>query len=434
MERLDHFSGPAVPQPAGSRSAGGSSARRGRLARLAGPACVIVALLAGCAQQSAQTPPSPAPQSSAPPPVETTPGPSPTLEIPQSGPLVGGTQPVRVALLVPLTGRAEQVGGALRNAAEMALFDVSDERFVLSIHDTASTPDGAIAAADAALSAGARLIIGPLFGQSAAQVGPRAQAAGVPVLSFSNNRSVAGNGVWVFGLLPADQIDRVVGYAAAGGMSRFGALLPANAYGEEVRRALFDSLARVGATGPRVVNYAPGSGTTELAATVERFAAGGPLDAVVVPEGGAAIRNIAPMLAYNDIDQDTTRYLGSALWADPSLGQENTLVGAWFAAPSPEIRKSFEGRYTRLYGSKPPGLASLAYDAVSMAAELGKGSGPATYNAEVLTQPSGFVGADGLFRLLPDGTNERRLAVLRITPTGFEIEDPAPQTFQGLTN
>ena len=353
-----------------------------------------------------------------------------------SGPegLVIDADTVRVALLVPLSGRASSVGSALRNAAEMALFDVADDRFALAIHDTQSTGPGAVAAARRAIADGAQLILGPLFGGSTGEVGGLARASGIPVLSFSNNIAVASNGVWVFGLLPADQVRRVVSYTAATGVRDFGAILPQTAYGDAVRAALLDATAVAGLPPPRIATYSASAETTELAQIVKSFASGYRPGAVLIPDGGAALRSIAPLLAFYDIAPESTHYLGSALWSDPTIGQETTLVGGWFAAPSPVVRQDFQDRYRGLFGEVPPGLASLGYDAVSMAAVLARQPGGPAFDAVSMTQPSGFLGADGVFRLLPDGGNQRGLAILRVTNDGFVVEDPAPQSFELLIN
>jgi ABC-type branched-subunit amino acid transport system substrate-binding protein len=392
-------------------------------------------LLAACAQDTVSVNTSTIPDVT--PPVSTGAEiqPSRPLVVP-SGPeaVVLGADTVRVALLVPLSGRAASVGSALRNAAEMALFDVADDRFALAIHDTQSTASGAVTAARAALDNGAQMILGPLFGGSTGDVGAIARTVGVPVLSFSNNIAVASNGVWVFGLLPSDQVRRVIGYTAATGVQEFGAVLPQSAYGESVRAALLNATAEAGLPPPRIATYPAGTGTTELAQIVKSFASGYRPGAVLIPDGGEALRSIAPLLAFYDIEPEKTHYLGSALWSDPSIGREKTLIDGWFAAPSPLVRQDFQDRYRILFGEVPPGLASLGYDAVSMAAVLARQPGGPAFDAGSITQPSGFLGADGVFRLLPDGGNQRGLAVLRVTRDGFEIQDPAPQSFDLLIN
>ena len=404
--------------------------------------------LAGCS--GGETVPPPAATGPAAPPVATAPatpgGPPPTGSLELGAMLPGpGTAaasgPPSVALLLPLSGRASGVGLAMRNAAELALFEIADDAFVLSVHDTRSTPEGAAAAAATAIAGGARMIVGPLFAAEVSSVAPVARPSGVPVIAFSNDRAVAGDGVWVFGLLPAQQVDRVVLYASARGLNRFGALVPANPYGSTALQALHAAAGRTGGSVVATDTYPPGRGT-ENGPMVERFAGrigardgGTPyVDAVLVPDGGAEIRNLAPLMAYHDIDNTKVRYLGSTLWNDPELGREPALAGGWFAAPSPETRRPFEQRYRSTFGNQPPGLASLAYDAVSLAAVMARQPGGPAYDAQSLTQPGGFAGVDGLFRLMPDGTNQRGLAVLRLTPRGIEIEDPAPASFEPLLN
>ncbi|NQW11612.1 MAG: penicillin-binding protein activator [Alphaproteobacteria bacterium] len=402
------------------------------------------------------------------------PPPAPRLEVErraeQVPPAIAApTGPPKVALLVPLSGRAAEVGAGLRNAAEMALFEIAGPSFALAFYDTASTPMGAARAAERALAEGARMIIGPLFSASTQAVGPIAAPAGVPVLSFSNDRSVAGGGIWVFGLLPTQQVDRVVRYAVGRGFTRIGALVPANAYGSTAIQAARASAEAAGAAVSRAEVYRPEA--QDLADLVKRFAdydirrqelgeqradlraRGGdvaksalkrletldttgpyPYDAVLVPAGGEELRNLAPLMAYYDIDPVEVKYLGTALWAEPGLGREPTLVGGWFAAPSPATRAAFEARYRDAFGAAPPGLASLAYDGVALAAVLARAPEGPAFDAASLTQESGFAGVDGLFRLLPDGGNERGLAILRLTQDGYEVEDPAPVSFELLLN
>src|SRR3546814_12095909 len=58
------------------------------------------------------------------------------------------------------------------------------------------------------LAEGAQIIIGPVFSSSTAAVAPLAQARGVKVLSFSTDRAVAGNGVYLLGFTPDQQVER----------------------------------------------------------------------------------------------------------------------------------------------------------------------------------------------------------------------------------
>lgn len=434
-----------------------------RLGLLAGAATMIVLFgLAGCGGRVA----GPAPVEQATPPVVE---PEPPPEAPAEEPPALPGEPVkgvRVAFLVPLSGPDAPLGQALLDAAQLALFDLADDQFVLVPRDTGGTQDGGAAAADAAIAQGARLIIGPLFGAATPAVAERARAANINVLSFSNDRTIGGGGVFIMGLTPQQQVARVVGYARAQGIARFGALLPDSAYGFVIE----DALLRATSEGAQVIGVEryPQSGDAAPAARrvtaydarhailvaqrraleannddVSREAlrrlrnvetAGDfPFEAILLAEFGNRLTAVAPLLPYFDLDVTQVRVLGTALWDDPRVRREAALHGAWFAAPPPEARADFVRRFRDTYGRDPPRLATIAYDATALAAVLARRPGGADFSQIALTTPAGFAGLDGLFRLLPDGSNERGLAVLEVRRDGFRTISPAPESFERPT-
>jgi len=157
-------------------------------------------------------------------------------------------------------------------------------------------------------------------------------------------------------------------------------------------------------------------------------------DAVLLPEGGARLKALAPLLAYYNIDPDKVHFLGTGLWDEPGIGGETALDGGWYAAPPPDARADFEKRFHDLYRHVPPRLATLAYDATALAAVLAHGAEGPDFSAAALTNPSGFAGIDGIFRLRADGLVQRGLAVLEVRRDGNAVVDPAPETFQAIGN
>ncbi len=400
-----------------------------------------------------------------PPPMPVQPAPQVVL----TPPLPSGDEP-KVALLLPLSGRDAALGQQLLEAAELAVFDAADERFTLLPLDTGGTPAGAREAADKAIGMGARLILGPLFGSEAQAVAPAARSAGINVVTFSNDQSVAGDGVFVFGFLPRPQVERVVGYAAGKGSRRFALLAPRGGFGDTVSDELQKAARANRAQVTRSEAYESGVG--DLSPTVRRFAdferrsaalanekkqyegktdevsrqalrrlegqnGLGDLgfDSLLMPEGGDRLRSLAPLLPVYDIDPKAVRLLGTALWDDPQLASEPSLRGALFAAPPPEARAEFEASYESTFRRKPPRLATLAYDLVALAAILAKLDDKPDFGRAALTQSTGFAGVDGLFRVLPDGRSERGYAILEIGDRQRRVVDPAPVSFAApLTN
>jgi ABC-type branched-subunit amino acid transport system substrate-binding protein len=344
-------------------------------------------------------------------------------------PAASNSQHVKVALLLPLSGDNAALGQGMLDAANLAVFDIADKNFELVPEDTGDTPGKAKEAADHAETSGAQLILGPVFSPSVAAVKPIAQRLNLNVISFSTDTTQAGDNVFVMGFLPSTEIERVTQYAKAEGVSRFAAFAPEGAYGNTT----VDTLQANALTVSPIVRFASNS---DPAARVASLASSsGTFDALLLPEGGDTLRNIAKALPGAGVDPHKVHLLGTGLWDEPTLGQEPELVGGWFAGTPTSARADFERRFEATYHYKPPRLATLAYDATALAIVLGRQGQPGQnpFDKAALTKASGFAGIDGIFRLHDNGQIERGLAILQVTPTGEIVIDPAPRTFQKST-
>jgi ABC-type branched-subunit amino acid transport system substrate-binding protein len=334
---------------------------------------------------------------------------------------------VDVALLLPLTGSNAAIGADMLDAAQQALLELGGPNLAITPKDTGSTADGAAAAANEAVADGAKLIVGPLTAPEIDAVRPIAQTAALNVIAFSNVAAAAGGGVYLIGFLPSQEIDRVVGYAYSGGVTHFAVIAPSNPYGQLSTGAIQAAASKYGASVDDTEVFSPDE--SDLETVVQHLAANGAptFNAILLPEGGQQLRDVAQQLAGQKLTAPQFRLLGTGLWDTPGLGAEPNLVGGWYAAPPAEARTGFEQRFASVYGHSPQRMASLAYDAVGVAAVLARSGGD--FSTASLTNPSGFAGTNGIFRFLPDGTNERGLAVLEVEGAGTSVVSPAPQSF-----
>ena len=332
--------------------------------------------------------------------------------------------PRRAALLLPLSGPQAAVGQSMLDAALLATQDLAPNTLELSVHDTAK---GAEAAYQSARADGAQLIVGPLFSTDVMAVRTAAAQAGdaTPVLALSNDTSLAGPSLYVMGFWPGAQIARVVRFAEMRGYRNFAAVVSNDAYGQAVASALQATLQAPAHLVKIVATDDPGVAAAQLASVRGQY------DALLLPMGGVNLAAMLDTLAPQDLLQrapgQNVQLLGSGLWDAPDLQQRPMLYGAWYAAPDPAARQSFTDRYQAGFGQPPVRIASLAYDATAMAAVLAARGWP--YQASALTQPQGFDGVDGLFRIQQNGLVERSLAVLQLTPGGLQLVDPAARRF-----
>ena len=316
----------------------------------------------------------------------------------------------------------------MRNAAEMALAEFNSPNLKLLVKDDGGSAQGAQQAAQQAIDEGAEIILGPLFAHSVGSAGQVARGRGIPVIAFSTDATVAGRGIYLLSFLPESDVDRVVEYAAAQGKRSYAALLPDNAYGSVVEAAFRQTVARKGARVVAIERYL--ADRQRMQDPVRRIAqAAAQADAIFIPDDPESVVAVAQILATSGANLKRVQLLGTGLWEGSRVFGESTLHGGWYPAPDPSGYRSFAARYRTRYGQDPVRTATLAYDAVSLVAALVKTQGPQRFSEPVLTSSSGFSGVDGIFRFRPDGTNDRGLAVLRVTPGGGQVISPAPKAF-----
>lgn len=340
----------------------------------------------------------------------------------------------RAAVLLPFShpsARVRSEAEAMLAGIELALFEYAGDDFLIIPKDTAGKPSVAEARADEALSEGADVVLGPLFGANVKPVREVLNRANIPVIAFSNDRSAAGGGAYLSSVLPEEEVRRVVQYAASKGVRSYAFLGPDNDYGRQVEGAMRFEASRTGGEVIAARFYDASNGATnearEIAAIVKRESAKAPgRVAVMIPERGVALLSVAPLLPYNGVDLRRIKLLGTSLWNDKSVWREPTLEGGLYASTDPEMKEAFIADYRRIYGRAPSDLASAAYDAAALSILLADDDN-LRYNG--VTNPDGFMGVNGLFRFRIDGTAERGLAIKKIRPTGAEVVEKGPVEF-----
>jgi branched-chain amino acid transport system substrate-binding protein len=399
----------------------GSAAKPTRRRALAGLTALAGTLLAGCSATSnylSSFSSTPQPPPSGPPVPETT----------------LGTGQVRVALILPLSGggNAGIAGQAMRNAAEMALAEFNAPNIQLLVKDDGGSAEGARQAAEQSLNEGSEIILGPLFAQSVGIVGQVARARNIPVIAFSTDANVASRGVYLLSFLPESDVARIVQHAASSGKRSYAALIPDNPYGTVVEAAFRQDVARRGGQIVAIEHYPHDK--AGMAVPVKNVAqAAARADTIFIPDGGDAVPDVVQALVANGVNTKKLQLLGTGLWDDPRIFSTPAIDGGWYAAPDGAGYRNFSARYNARFKQQPVRTATLAYDAVALVAALVKTQGPQRFSPEILTNPSGFSGIDGLFRFRAEGTNDRGLAVLRVTPSGPQVVSPAPRSFGGAS-
>jgi len=359
----------------------------------------------------------------------------------------------RVALLVPLSGANAAVGQSIANAANLALLESGEKRINLRIYDTAA---GAAAAAGKAIAEGARLFLGPLLAGDVRAVQGIAASNAVPVISYSNDAALAGEGTYVLGFQPSQSIARAVDYAHSRGVTRFAALIPAGIYGQRASTAFLRAVEANGGRVVSVVNYTRTPQKLLAAArqvtdydrrlataarvpalrpdgTVAPVAARMPpvaFQALLIADSGPVAAAFGPALA--QYGAGSAVVLGTELWNnEPAIRNAKGLQGAVFASVADNRFAQLSSRYRARFGAGPSRLASFGYDSVLLVNSLAdRWPVGQPFPRALLANPDGFAGVDGVFRFTPSGVADRALEVSRIRGGAIVTVAAAPKALR----
>lgn len=357
---------------------------------------------------------------------------------PSVGPLIDPSQPVPVALLVPGgsgKGDLDWLARSLTNSAKMAAADAQGAKIDLRIYDSGSDPGTAVARAKQAVDEGAKIILGPLFADSANAVGVAMAPRGVNVLSFSNNADIAGGNVFVLGNTFGNVANRLTRYSVAQGKRRILVVAEEDAAGQVGARAIQEAIQRNRGTVAGITNHALSQeGIKQAVPQIRKATQTGNVDAVFMTANqGAVLPYLTDALADAGITSATLQLMGLTRWDQPAARLSlRGVQGGWFAIPDTRLKTSFDQRYRAAYGEAPHELGSLGYDGVAAISALVRAGKRNALTTAGLTQNAGFQGVTGAFRLLRDGTNERALSIATVRNGQVVILDPAPRSFGGF--
>jgi branched-chain amino acid transport system substrate-binding protein len=354
-----------------------------------------------------------------------TPTPTPTVTPRPIGPeLPDDANRHRIALLVPLSGANAAVGQSIANAANLAVLDTGGKRIRITTYDTAT---GASAAAGRAINEGNKLILGPLLADDVRLVAPVAQRARVPLISFSNDASVAGDGTFIMGYTPAESIERVVRFARSRGMTKFAGLTPTGVYGQRAANAFLRAVESAGGQVVSLQSFDRSRGG--ISAAITKMGANSPYEAILIADGARTASQAVTMLRKGAPD---ARVLGTELWnTESAITSMTPLHGAWFASVPDGLYRQLAAKYRARFATAPYRIASMGYDAVLLVSRIAQDwrTGSDFPTARLLDE-GGFTGIDGPFRFGRDGVVERALEVSQVGPNGMTVVSPPPARFE----
>lgn len=372
----------------------------------------------------------------------------------------------RVGMLLPLSGPAAKQGQGLRNAALMALEDVKNPNMMLQFYDTRSSASGARVAIENAINQKSQLIIGPLTAEEVRAISDKTTRKNIPVVTFSTSNDVLEPGVYSLGLLIGEQVDRMISYATIKHRRNFALLVPDNNTGIAVSKAAIISARKNNVTITSIAFYPPNTsdfsealkgltnyekrsarvknirnsltvkadrGDKNAAKILTRLKNIDTLgdvdfDAIIIPEHGTKLKSAAAMLGYYDVTAPKVKIIGTSIWENSKLNNEGNIIGGWYPVLSRKHNSYFINKYNKIFNETPNSIYAFGYDAVALASTLANNKEFRSLD-DIITNPDGYIGINGAFKIYSNGTNQHSLDILEVKREGDVIIDVAPKGF-----
>lgn len=383
-------------------------------------------------------------------------------------------RPLKVALLLPLSGIYQDIGLNMLEAAQLALFQQPNPNILLYPHDTQSTEIGARLAAQKAISDKANIILGPLTASHTKAIQNYTQSAGIPVLSFSSDDTIANRYTHIFGHQKSIQAKKAAEIIADLDISTTAVLAPNDVYGQTMSQTFQQKAIALGVSVTQVVYFDPKSTdqTKELKVLAQEQIALEKLvdeksllereykivgeamndasltrleeletlepmpivdfEALYLPSSAEKLPLIASQLAFYDMDSSHVQLVGSALWHNENIykNKGEYIRGAFFPAPSNDLLTTLKGAFKQHYDKNMLPISSLAYDAVKLVTTAYVYS---DYRPNRLTdefyREDGYLLTNGPTKLLKNGLTERLYDVYEVRSYDHVSRQSTPLAF-----
>ena len=369
-----------------------------------------------------------------------------------------------IAVLLPSNGIAKSHGNEIKTSIETAFLRKPKSNVKITFFDVSGSLDERYDVITSALDTDPDVIIGPLFAEDA-KILRDIKPSNLPVISFTSDTSSLGDGVMTVNLIPTQSIETIVRQMQNDTTKGTILLAPDDKSGQTMTSVADMAAKLYNVPVHGIFYYTPGHSDSikdaamraslykmrngantrarevlsdiltneKLSSTVRdnlskqlekisRTETLGelPYDSILFLGNGNDSKKMASFLRYYGVGNRDVAFYGTTLWHDSNIASDFTMSGAKYAT-LPEISGNFVSLYNFMTGKDPNYLSAFGYDAANLALGMiySQKSGPAYF-----FDPSGYIGANGVFRIQPTGESERALRIMELDGSG------EPKTFK----
>ena len=311
---------------------------------------------------------------------------------------------LKVGLIVPLSGRHQEIGKSVLNSIRLALSKINNDQIEIFPKDNYSNPEKTLFAARQLESEGVRIVIGPVFHQNLIYLG---EVQNLTFLSLSNKTTTIPRNVITMGINANSQINAIVDFIKKENLNKTIVLVPKSNFEDELRNALVKSkyefmniysydvkpdkltsqIKQITAYDERkeklekIIEFVEKGieileKEEELKNLKKKYTLGEvDFDSVIIANFGENLKSVTNSFSFSDVTAQDVKFITLNQWFDETLLKESSANQIYFPSINLANYSKFKETYFKNYNKYPPQISILSYDILGLIYYINKVQG-----------------------------------------------------------
>ncbi len=275
-----------------------------------------------------------------------------------------------ILAFLPLTGPYSKYGIKTRKALDLSVLYYGDNEIKIIYIDTGKNIEEKFLR-KLFDNINPNFIIGPFRREILLSIKPIAKSKSIPILTFSNDISLRENNIWSLGFSPEEQVESVVSCALRHGFKNFGLVAPDNLYGRILTNTSIDLISgsRINKYDKILLSNDQINNKPKLFSILKKFLKYNEnqtehtkFDSILIGGSREFILEIAPLLAFFNVDSRYVKILGTEKFNLKEVRNEPSLEKAWFPIILSKNDKGFKLFWEETWGDDINYFSNAGFD------------------------------------------------------------------------
>ena len=352
---------------------------------------------------------------------------------------------LKVGVLLPLSGKFENIGQSLLKSIQLGLFDIDNKNIKIYPKDSKGNALDAYLSAKKFQEMGIEIVIGPIFHESLERLG---EINNITFISATNKTQEIPKNTIAFGINLDSQMNTLKKYFDEIKVSKTLLLSPRSDFNYQTesiakkdilkfyRTYSYDSdPKKITGEIEKITKYRErkkdlerrikilekselDKDKHELKKLEQKHTLGKVnFDSVFVVDFGERLKSVLASFMFSDVSSEKVNFFTLNQWFDETLFGENSLLNLHFPSIDYDNLKKFEKRYFKAYNEKPNEISILAYDALGLIYYCWSNNN-FNFKIDQLFHKNGFKGLQGEF-IIKDNLSLQKLKIYKVAEKEF---------------